>query len=159
MNKRQPAHDVCFMRRVLYHCATTTARHISSYSNELQPRRQNASFVSIEKRKNLNFEILATLKNVSSPSELMTLTWETFVSFRNGEILDSKLLFIILIISRYFPTKGPKMFMILMPDEPWASGQSGCLWRKRTWVQFQLRPNVFSLLGYKEVGIKWIQTR
>ena len=23
-----------------------------------------------------------------------------------------------------------------------------------TWVQFQLRPNVFFLLGYKEVGIK-----
>ena len=45
------------------------------------------------------------------------------------------------------------------PEEPWSSGQSGCLWSKRTWVWFQLRPNVFSLLGYKEVGIKWIQTQ
>ena len=44
------------------------------------------------------------------------------------------------------------------PEEPWSNGQSGCLWCKRTWVRFQLRPNVFSLLGYKEVGIKWIQT-
>ena len=23
-----------------------------------------------------------------------------------------------------------------MPKEPWSSGQSGCLWNKRTWVQF-----------------------
>ena len=44
------------------------------------------------------------------------------------------------------------------PEEPWSSGQSGCLWSKRTWVWFQLRPNVFSLLGYKEVGIKWHNT-
>ena len=38
------------------------------------------------------------------------------------------------------------------PEEPWSSSQSGCLPSKRTWVRFQLRPNVISLLGYKEVG-------
>ena len=40
------------------------------------------------------------------------------------------------------------------PEEPWSSGQSSCLWSKRTWVWFQLRLNVFPLLRHKEVGIK-----
>ena len=32
-----------------------------------------------------------------------------------------------------------------VPEEPWSSGQSGRLGSKRTWVRFQLSPNVFLL--------------
>ena len=35
----------------------------------------------------------------------------------------------------------------ILPKEPWSCGCSSCLWKKRTWVWFQLSPNVFSCLG------------
>ena len=48
-----------------------------------------------------------------------------------------------------------------LPEEPWSSGQSGCLWSKKQEDLGSIPAQTkcfFSLVGYKEVGIKWIQT-